>query len=197
MFSRLLLLAAAALPGRADAPPAPAVYDVVLRYQIHAFRNEHVKQYFEMMRYLKDVGFVRAEDDVPPDDEPESNDYDTMRGTIAADKAPLLLDDRHVRVVQLTPRGKALPADANALVRVDLTLAAGFPPERQRTLPDQVAAAIADLKFREAVAYDRRGGARLLGAVPVGQPRRCSATCGPDPAPRTQRRFNRRGRSAW
>ena len=172
MLSRLLLIAAAALPGRADAPkapPPPDAYDVVIHYQIHAFRNERVKQYFDMTRYFKDVGFVRADDDVPPDDEPENSDYDRMRGTIPADKAPLLLGERHVRVIQLTPKGKKLPDDANALVRVDLELMSGYAPERQRTLPDQVAAAIADLKFREAVGYDRRGGVRLLGAIPVGQ----------------------------
>ena len=102
---------------------------MVIHYQIHAFRNEHVKQFFDMTRYFKDVGFVRADDDVPPDDEPENSDYDRMHGTIPADKAPLLLGERHVRVIQLPPQGKKLPDDANALVRVDLELESGYAPE--------------------------------------------------------------------
>ncbi|HVS34576.1 MAG TPA: hypothetical protein VMS17_03275, partial [Gemmataceae bacterium] len=79
MLSRLLLIAAAALPGRADAPkapPPPDAYDVVIHYQIHAFRNERVKQYIEMTRYFRDVGFVRAADDEPAEDEPENSSYE-------------------------------------------------------------------------------------------------------------------------
>src|SRR4051794_37120104 len=128
MLSRLLLLAAAAMPGAADAPPAPPppdAYNVLIRYQINAFRNEHVRQYFEMMDYFKKAGFVRDLDDVAPDDEAENPQYDRMRGTIAADRARLLLDERHVRVLRLLPKGDKAPDDANALVRVDLELASG------------------------------------------------------------------------
>jgi hypothetical protein len=142
---------------------------VLIRYQINAFRNERVRQYFEMMDFFKKAGFVRDLDDAAADDEPDNPQYDRMRGTIPAAKARLLLDERHVRVLRLLPKGENPPDDANALVRVDLELASGFAPERQRMLPNQVAAAIADLKFREAVGYDRRGGVRLLGAIPTGQ----------------------------
>jgi hypothetical protein len=172
MLSRLLLIAAASLPGRADAPkapPAPDAYDVLVRYQINAYRNERVKQFLEMTRYFKDAGFVRDLGEEPPDDEAENSQYDRMRGAIPADKAALLLGERHVRVVRLLPKGESPPTDAAALVRVDLELASGLPPEAQRLLPAQVAAAIADLKFREAVGYDRRDGVRLLGALPAGQ----------------------------
>ena len=74
-----------------------------------------------------------------------------------------------MRVLQLLPKGVKPPADAEALVRVDMQLASGFTPDRQRLLHRQVREAIADLKFREAVGYDSRGGTRLLGAIPAGQ----------------------------
>lgn len=172
MLSRMLLCAVTALSGPGDAPaapPPPDAYDVQIRYHINAYRNEHIAQYFEMLRYFKNAGFVRDPDDVPPDDEAEDSRYDRMIGTIPADKARLLLGERHVEVVQLLPKGVKPPADANAPVRVDMQLASGFPPDRQRLLPGQVKAAIADLKFQEAVGYDRRGFTRLLGTVPAGQ----------------------------
>ena len=172
MLSRMLLCAVTALSGPGDAPaapPPPDAYDVQIRYHINAYRNEHIAQYFEMLRYFKDAGFVRDPDDVPQEDEPEDSRYDRMIGTIPADKARLLLGERHVEVVQLLPKGVKPPADANAPVRVDVQLASGFPPDRQRLLPGQVKAAIADLKFQEAVGYDRRGFTRLLGTVPAGQ----------------------------
>ena len=92
-----------------------------------------------------------------------------MSGTIPTDGVHLLVDERHVEVVRLLPKGVKPPADANTPVRVNLQLASGFPPDRQRLLPGQVKKAIADLQFQEAVAYDARGGTRLLGAIPAGQ----------------------------
>ncbi len=172
MLSQLLLFAVAALPGRAAAlvsPPPPPIYDVQIRYQINAFGNEHLAQYFAMTRYFKDAGFVRDPDEIIPDDEPEDQRYNRMTGRIAADKVRLLLSEPHVRVLQLLPKGVKPPAEADALVRVDMQLASGFAPDRQRLLPRQVAEAIADLKFREAVGYDTHGDTRLLGAIPAGQ----------------------------
>jgi hypothetical protein len=175
MLSQLLLFAVAVLPGRAAAPvgpptpPPPDFYDVQIRYQINSFGNEHIAQYFAMTRYFKDAGFVRDPDEVVPDNEPEDQRYDRMTGRIAADKAHLLLGERHVRVLQLLPKGVKPPAEADALVRVDMELASGFAPDRQRLLPRQVREAIAGLKFREAVGYDTRGDTRLLGAIPAGQ----------------------------
>ena len=168
MFSQLLLFAVAA-PIGPPAPPPPPFYDVQIRYQINAFGNEHIAQYLAMTRYFKDAGFVRDPDEIVPDDEPEDQRDNRMTGRIASDKVRLLLGEPHVRVLQLLPKGIKPPAEAETLVRVDLQLAAGFTPDRQRLLPRQVREAIADLKFREAVGYDTRGDTRLLGAIPVGQ----------------------------
>ncbi len=50
---------------------------------------------------------------------------------------------------------------------MDLELASGFPPARQRQLADQARRVLRPLGFQEAVAYDDRGRTRLLGSVPV------------------------------
>ena len=203
MLSRMLLCAVTALSGPGDAPaapPPPDAYDVQIRYHINAYRNEHIAQYFEMLRYFKNAGFVRDPDDVPPDDETEDSRYDRMIGTIPADEAHLLLGERHVEVIQLLPKGVKPPADANAPVRVDMQLASGFPPDRQRLLPGQVKAAIADLKFQEAVGYDRRGFTRLLGTVPAGQLDALLSDVRKRPGAPRRRRCSRRacsGRFAW
>jgi hypothetical protein len=168
MFSQLLLFAVAA-PASPPAPLPPAVYDVQIRYQINAFGNEHIAQYFAMTRYLKDAGFVRDPEEIVPDDEPEDSRYNRMTGRIASDKVRLLLGEPHVRVLQLTPKGVKPPAEADKLVRVDLRLASGFTANRQQWLRSQVREAISDLKFREAVGYDTRDDTRLLGAIPAGQ----------------------------
>ena len=156
-------------PVSPPAPPPPPIYDVQIRYQINAFGNEHITQYFAMRRYLNDAGFVRDPDEIVPDDEPEDQRYNRMTGRIASDKVGLLLGEPHVRVLQLLPKGVKPPAEADKLVRVDLQLASGFTANRQQWLHGQVREAIRDLKFREAVGYDSHDDTRLLGAIPAGQ----------------------------
>src|SRR5437868_4568749 len=59
------------------APKAPATYDVQIRYSIDAFPNERVPQYRAMMKYLKDIGFVREDIDVEPT-EPGDRRFDRL-----------------------------------------------------------------------------------------------------------------------
>ena len=50
---------------------------------------------------------------------------------------------------------------------VDLELASGFPPLRQRLLAEEARRVLRPFGFQEAVAYDTRGNTRLLGSIPV------------------------------
>src|SRR5579872_6902745 len=62
----LLLLSAVPATAQPLAPPTPEKYEVQIRYQIEAKRNERVTQYFEMLRDLKKIGFHRdPNEDVP------------------------------------------------------------------------------------------------------------------------------------
>ena len=114
MLNHLLIFAIAAPVRGPPAPPPPAIYDVQIRYQINAYGNEHIAQYLNMARYFKEAGFVRDPDEVVPGDEAEDQRYDRMTGRIPSDKVPLLLDEPHVRVLQLLPKGVKPPADAAA-----------------------------------------------------------------------------------
>jgi hypothetical protein len=153
--------AAADLP----APPPPAEYDVQIRYQIDAFRNERLLQYFPMLRYFESLGFERKGE--PDEGEPENPNHTLIVGTIPAKNARKLLAERHVRSVLLLPKGTVLGADAAAEpVRVHLELAGGLTPERQWQLAEQVRVVLADLGFHEGIGYDDREHTRLVGSIP-------------------------------
>jgi hypothetical protein len=150
------------------APPPPETYDVQIRYSIVAFRNERLKQYGELMAYLKEIGFQRDPGEEIPEDEPENPNYTRLKGTIPSAKAPQLLAERHVKTVLLVPKGVALPEDKNQPVRVDLKLASGF-GAAQRRFSEQTLEVLAGLGFRPAVGFDDRGNTRLVGSLPAGR----------------------------
>src|SRR5262245_10671660 len=77
-LSLLLLVAAglAAPPG----PPAPASYNVRIRYRMMVFRTERLKQYTEMLAAFKSAGFVRDKAEKVPEDEALEYKYTRMSG---------------------------------------------------------------------------------------------------------------------
>src|SRR5208283_4659476 len=125
-------LALAALPaqGAPAAPPPPAEYQVRVRYQIDAYRNEHLAQYFEMLRFFESLGLQK---DDGPDNEPEDRSVTQMSGTMPSVSARKLLAERHVRTILLSPKDAKVP-DLEAPVRVQLDLTPGPSADRQRVL---------------------------------------------------------------
>lgn len=167
----LVLVGLSVLVGVAapPAPPPPTDWNVLLRYQIFAFRTERLKQYSEMLKGLKDVGFTRDPDEIIPDDEPDNEKYTRMQGTIPAGNVARLQEQKHVRSLLLYPKSTKLPAKG-ARVRVEMQLSSGYLPEVQRKLARQTAEALTrDAGFVEAVAYDHQKDTRLVGSVPVEQ----------------------------
>jgi hypothetical protein len=168
----LCVLGAALVPAvraTVPAPPAPAVYDVRIRYRIDAFRNERVVQYGEMMRFLQAHGFRRDPNAEVPENEAEDRQATRLDGTVPGKRALELAAERHVQSILLVPQGAMLPGDAKALVRVHLGLHAGLPADRQHLLYDQAREVLASIGFREGAGYDHRGFTRLVGMIPVGQ----------------------------
>lgn len=159
-----LLLVAGASFAQPVTPAPPAEYDVRIRYQIEAFRNERLEQFRPMMKYLESVGFKKLDEGI--EDEAENPRVTRMKGTVPAAGARKLVAPRQVRTVLLIPKGTTLPAEAEP-VRVQIELTSSLPPDRQRILAAQVREVLATMGFREAVGYDNRGQTRLVGMIPV------------------------------
>lgn len=171
-LAALLCLGIASLPslqGQPAAPPPPATYDVKIRYSINAFRNERVVLYFEMMKYLKEAGFVRDPNEDVAETEPEDATHTLISGSIPGDKLRLLLGQRHIRTVRAVPKGAKFPDDKDAPVRVHLELARHTTVPVERDLSAQVREVLGKLGFKEGVAYDNRDFTRLVGAIPQSQ----------------------------
>ncbi len=168
----VLILSSSGQTIGAAAPPAPLPpesYDVQISYRINAFRNERLTQYYEMMNYLRKIGFQRDPTEVVPENEPEDAARTRLRGTIPSGRVPDLLAERHIRSILLIPHGAKLPEDNTQLVRVDLELSSGLNPLGQYQLWDQTFEVLAGLQFRGAVGYDHRGYTRLLGSMPYNR----------------------------
>jgi hypothetical protein len=165
----VLVLLTASWPARGDfpAPPPPKEYEVQIRYQIYASRNERIAQFQDMVRYLESIGFHKRP---APDPEAELLDPNQTRmsGTIASGQVPQIFLDRRVKSLLLVPAGFKLPEDLQKPVKVQLQLAAGLPLDRQRLLADQVRDRLRLLGFREAIGYDHRGHTRLVGWIATG-----------------------------
>jgi hypothetical protein len=155
--------AAAAEPA---APPPPKKYTVVLRFRIDAARAQRVAQFRELVDYLEALGFQK--DPGPPGEE-EDPSQNRMTGTIPSDRARRILDEPRVKAVILMPEGYKVPDEADKPVPVRLRLAAGFSPDAQRRLEDQVRERLRGFGFVEAVGYDHRGHTRLAGSIPAGE----------------------------
>jgi hypothetical protein len=151
------------------APPSPENYDVQISYRITAFRNERLVQYYDMMRFLKKLGFQRNPQEEVPETEPEDVKRTLLSGTIPSRSARALLNERHIRSIQLMPHGAKLPEDKATRVRVEIELYNGLTPEGQYLLSRQTFEVLAGLQFFEAVGYDHRGHTRLVGSMPLNR----------------------------
>jgi hypothetical protein len=158
---------AAPVTAQRTVPPAPATYDVQLRYSIRAGINQRIEQFRAMTKYLESIGFQR----LPSDDPNEAADMtaERLRGTLASDRVRELLREPHMRTVLLVPAGMALTADPEKRVLVQLELESRLSPSRQRDLANQARARLAGIGFVEKVGYDHQGNVRLLGTMPAGE----------------------------
>ena len=165
----ILGLLIAAWPARADysAPPPPKEYEVDIRYQIYAGRNQRIVQFQDLVRYLESIGFHKKPA-ADPEAEIQDPNQTRMSGTIASEQVPRVLLDPHVKSILLRPTDFKLPEDPDKPVKVQLTLASALPLDRQRLLEDQVRERLNLLGFREAIGYDHRGHTRLVGWIRTG-----------------------------
>lgn len=168
------VLAQTATDPRPKSPPAPAKYQVTLRYRIPSSRVLHVREYDRLIADLKKLDF---EFDPPLEESPDSDREDLSKNYLKG-----LMPSRHLRALMTHPavaniliasEATKVPESPDVDVRVRLELASAFDTKEQRDLGDQVRAILELLNFREATGYDHRGVTgrpftRIEGQIPAG-----------------------------
>src|SRR5260370_3865560 len=125
LSSLLVLLAASSAQAGFPAPPEPKEYDVEIRYQIYAGRNQRIALFRSMIQYLESIGFQKK-----PAPDPHYEEEDTqqtrMSGTIASDNLRKILTERHVKALLIKPAGFKLPEGLQKPVKGQSELASGL-----------------------------------------------------------------------
>src|SRR5947207_8979655 len=84
--------------GQVKYPPRPEKYHVDLRYSIRADRDERIRQYRAMTKFLDSIGFA-----ADPREDADLDIFDPtaerLSGTIPSANAARLFDDPHIRTV--------------------------------------------------------------------------------------------------
>jgi hypothetical protein len=148
------------------APPPPAEYDAVIRYRIRAARNERIRQYLELTRFLDQAGFQRNPTETDDAVDPSA---ERLEGKLPSAAVRLVLTDPHVRTLLLTPTGFAWPDTVDARLPVTIDIVGGLPFDRQQLLHEQTADRLRQMGFIENIGYDPRGFTRLVGSMPADQ----------------------------
>jgi hypothetical protein len=148
------------------APPAPAEYHVVLRYQIRAARAARLARFHDLLQQLARLGF-RADEGM--EEAAEDTEQTQLSGTIPAAGARRLFTIPQIRSALLAPADHPLPTDSDQRVRIECQLVPGLPLPQQRLLAEQTRTLMEVIGFREALGYDNRGHTRLVGTMPAGR----------------------------
>lgn len=151
------------LAAQVVAPPPPAEYDAVIRYRIRAARNERIRQFLELTRFLEAAGFQR--DATETDDAVDPN-AEKFFGKLPSKAVERVLSDSRVRSILLMPAGYQLPT-GEARVPVRIQLVGGLSLDRQQLLHAQSLERLSALGFIEKVGYDNRRETRIFGTIPA------------------------------
>ena len=159
--------AAALAPAQVKEPPRADKVKVEIRYRIRADRDERVRQYTALRKFLTNLAFDDARQNDPDYDldilDPNA---DRFTGTIPGANVLRLLDNPRIQNVLFAPADFALP-DGDKPVAVKLGLRAGYLPPAQQKLHEQTVAHLARLGFVEALGYDTQGDTLVRGMLPA------------------------------
>jgi hypothetical protein len=163
----LLLALAGAASAQPVYPARPGKLDVQLRYRIRADRDERVRQFRELERDLKAIGFARTrkEDDDLDLIDPTAERFE---GQIDSKNVEKLLDNPWVKTILFKPTDFQYPADAAVPVPIRIRIAGGYLAGEQQKLHSQVAEQLAKMGFREFIGYDHDRFTLLRGDLPAG-----------------------------
>ena len=164
-------LAAALWAGSAAAqvkePPRAEKLDVQIRYRIRADRDERIRQFLALEKFLAGVGFDDARKN-DPDRELDIFDPNAERftGTISSKNVLHLLDDPHILNILFAPAGYTYPDSPENPVPIRVMIRDGLLPAEQQRLHGQAVAQLDRLGFREALGYDTRRYTQIKGTIP-------------------------------
>jgi hypothetical protein len=171
----LPLIVLLALSGLANAqprdpvkePPRAEKLDIQLRYRIRAERDERVRQYRSLMKYLESLGFQDARADDPNRDldilDPNAERF---VGTISSAKVLDTLNDSRIQNILFAPSGYMYPDSGDKPVPIRIMLRAGLIPSAQQALYLQALAQLELLGYKDFLGYDTRGYTQLKGTIP-------------------------------
>jgi hypothetical protein len=152
---------------RVKEPPRPEKFDIQIRYRIRADRDERIRQYRVLEKYLASLGFDDAHKNDPDRDlnilDPT---HERFTGTIPSAKVLDVLGDVRVQNILFAPAGYTYPDSPDKPVPVRIVLRDGLIPNVQQVLHSQTLAHLDQLGFRDALAYDTRGYTQIKGTIP-------------------------------
>lgn len=171
-LARLILIFAALLavanlaPAQVKEPPRPEKVKAEIRYRIRADRDERVRQYTDLQKFLARLGFDDARKSDPDYDlEIFDPTAERMTGTIAGAKVLNVLDNPRVQSVLFEPDGFVRP-ELDKPVAVKLGLRTGYLSPVQQKLHRQTVEHLAKFGFVESLGYDTHGYTLVRGSIP-------------------------------
>ncbi len=161
-----LTFVATLAPAQVKEPPRAEKMKIEIRYRIRADRDERVRQYLDLQKYLAKLGFDDARKNEPDYDldilDPTSERFS---GTIPGTRVLEVLDHVRVQNILFVPDGFVIPVEGDKPVAVKLGLRGGYLPQAQQQLHEQTVAHLARLGFVEALGYDTQGYTLIRGAI--------------------------------
>ena len=168
-ISALLFLAFASASafGQVKEPPRTEKVDVQIHYRIRAERDERVRQYRALEKYLQSLGFEDAKKDDPNRDlDILDPNHERFTGTIPSAHVLELLNARQILNIIFAPSGYMYPDSGDKPIPIRITLRGGLAPGAQQALLLQSLDQLEKLGFKNALAYDTRGDTQLKGTLP-------------------------------
>ena len=148
-------------------PPRAEKLDIQIRYRIRAERDDRVRQFRALEKFLAGLGFEDGRKDDPNRDldilDPNAERF---VGTIPSARVLETLNDSRVMNILFAPSGYMYPESGDKPVTIRVIIRGGMIPTVQQAFHGQALAQLELLGFRELLGYDPRGFTQLKGTIP-------------------------------
>ncbi len=166
LVTAALFCVPALAPAQVKEPPRTEKVKLDIRYRIRADRDERVRQYLDLQKFLTNLGFEDTRKNEPDYDlEILDSSAERFTGTIPSAKVLDVLNNPRVLNILFAPDGFVLPAEADKPIAIKLGLRNDYVPLTQQKLHRQVVAQLASMGFAEALGYDTQGYSLVRGTI--------------------------------